>query len=249
MKRELAMGVHAVQALIDHAPDRIVRLWINKASQSTESIENKIRALGLAVERVDVSALDRRAAGVRHQGLIAEFIPRDPIDMGALQDLLQARTDSLVLVLDGVTDPHNLGACMRSAAAAGALAVVVPKDRAAGLSPVVRRAAAGAAELIPLAVVTNLARCLGLLADCGLWRIGLAGGASDSLYEAELGGPLALVLGSEGSGLRRLTRQHCDALVHIPMPGAMESLNVSVASGIALFEAVRVRASKRTVDR
>lgn len=241
MKRELAMGVHAVEALIDHAPDRLVRVWINKATKGTEKIENGLRSLGVAIEHSDAASLDRRAAGVRHQGVIAEFVPRQPIDQADLEDLIAGQHQPLVLVLDGVTDPHNLGACMRSAAAAAAHAVVVPKDRAAGLNPVVRRAAAGATELVPLAVVTNLARTLSTLAELGLWRIGLCGSGTSTLFEADLSGPLALVLGSEGSGLRRLTREHCDALVRIPMPGAMESLNVSVATGIALFEAVRVR--------
>lgn len=243
MKRDLAMGAHAVQALIDHAPDRLIRAWINKAGKGTAFIETGLRALGVAIERVDAAALDRRAAGVRHQGIIAEFIPREPIGLGDLENLIAQARQPLVLVLDGVTDPHNLGACMRSAAAAAAAAVVIPKDRAAGLSPVVRRAAAGAVELIPLAVVTNLARALDALAELGLWRIGLSGSSSDSLYRADLSGALALVLGSEGNGLRRLTRERCDALVRIPMPGAMESLNVSVATGIALFEAVRVRSA------
>lgn len=243
MKRDLATGFHAVESLLENAPDRIVRAWLNKSSKGTEKIALQLKAHGVPVERVDASALDRRAAGVRHQGVIAEFVPSAPIDLQDLQDLLAGQPKPMLLVLDGVTDPHNLGACMRSAAAAGALAVVVPKDRAAGLTPVARRAAAGAAERLPLAVVTNLARSLAALAEQGLWRIGLSGSGERSLYQADLQGPLALVLGSEGSGLRRLTRENCDELVHIPMPGAMESLNVSVAAGVALFEAVRVRSS------
>ena len=242
MKRELALGFHAVAALLAHAPDRVVRVWINKTSKDVEKFDFQLRSLGVPLERVDVAALDRRAAGLRHQGLIAEFIPQPPIDLAGVQQRLAAHEQPLVLVLDGVTDPHNLGACMRSAAAAGAIAVIVPKDRAVGLTPVTRRAAAGAAELIPLAKVTNLARSLAALGEQGLWRVGLAGQVERSLYEAHLKGSLALVLGSEGSGLRRLTRAHCDELVRIPMPGAMESLNVSVATGVALFEAVRVRA-------
>lgn len=235
------MGIHAVEALMSSAPDRLVRVWVNQSSKGAENLALGAESLGVPVERVTVSALDRRAAGVRHQGVIAEFIPRAPIDLQDLQHLLSAHQAPLVLVLDGVTDPHNLGACMRSAAAAGALAVVIPKDRAAGLTPVARRAAAGAAERLPLAVVTNLARSLAALAEQGLWRVGLTGSAERSLYQCDLQGPLALVLGSEGSGLRRLTRENCDELVSIPMPGAMQSLNVSVAAGVALFEAVRVR--------
>lgn len=243
MKRDLALGFHAVQGLIEHAPDRIVRAWINKSAKDTENLARVLEQAAVPVERVDVAALDRRAEGVRHQGVIVEFVPRPPMDLAGLEELLEAHQRPLLLVLDGVTDPHNLGACMRSAAAAGALAVVVPKDRAAGLTPVARRAAAGAAELIPLVVVTNLARTLAVLANRGIWRVGLSGHGERSLYQSDLTGPLALVLGSEGSGLRRLTREHCDELVRIPMPGSMESLNVSVAAGVALFEAVRVRAA------
>lgn len=243
MKRELALGFHSVEALLENAPDRLVRAWLNKTSKATENIAVKLEALGVPVEWVDAAALERRGQGVRHQGVIAEFVPRAPIDLHDLETLLAEHENPLLLVLDGVTDPHNLGACMRSAAAAGALAVIVPKDRAAGLTPVARRAAAGAAEQLPLAVVTNLARALARLAEVGLWRIGLSGSSQHSLYEADLRGPVALVLGSEGGGLRRLTRESCDELVRIPMPGAMESLNVSVAAGIALFEAVRARSS------
>jgi 23S rRNA (guanosine2251-2'-O)-methyltransferase len=173
---------------------------------------------------------------------VAEFKPRAPIDEHGLEALVAERGSRLLLlVLDGVQDPHNLGACLRSAAAAGADAVVVPKDRAAGMTPVTRRAAAGGAELVPLAAVTNLARTLRMLAEQGVWCVGLAGEAEGSLFDACLDGPLALVLGSEEKGLRRLTREHCDELVRIPMPGRMESLNVSVSAGIALFAVVRSR--------
>lgn len=237
------MGVHAVQALIDHAPERLVRAWINQSAKGLENVDQALRAIGVSIERVDAAVLDKRAGEVRHQGLIAEFLPREPIGLSELEQLVSEQNRPLLLVLDGVTDPHNLGACMRSAAAAAAHAVVVPKDRAVGINPVVRRAAAGATELVPLAVVTNLARSLRSLADLGVWRVGLCGTGSGSLYQTDLSGSLALVLGSEGSGLRRLTREHCDALVRIPMPGAMESLNVSVATGVALFEAVRVRSA------
>ena len=163
-----------------------------------------------------------------------------------LPDLLaQAGPDALVLVLDGVTDPHNLGACLRSAAAAKATAVVVPKDRAVGLTPVVRRASAGGADRVPLVAATNLARALRTLKDAGVWITGLAGDTDTSIYDIDLKGPVALVLGSEGEGMRRLTRETCDFVAKIPMPGPMESLNVSVATGVVLFEALRQRSAKR----
>lgn len=244
MKRELAMGVNAVSGLIEHAPERIVRAWIKPGGQRLDELARALKASGISFERSDELALDRMAGGVRHQGVIAEFQPREPVDDHGLKDLLDdAATDPLLLVLDGVQDPHNLGACLRSAAAAGATAVVIPRDRAARLTPAARRAAAGAAELMPLAVVANLARTLSVLGDHGIWRLGLDTEAPDgSLFDANLEGPLALVMGGEEKGLRQLTRKRCDALVRIPMPGTMESLNVSVAAGVALFAAVRVRA-------
>jgi 23S rRNA (guanosine2251-2'-O)-methyltransferase len=244
MKRELAMGINAVSGLIDQAPERLVRVWIKPGGHRLEALAQRLAGLEVTVEQADERALDKRSGGVRHQGVIAEFLARQAIDDHGLIDLLdQSDQAPLLLMLDGVQDPHNLGACLRSAAAAGALAVVIPKDRAVGLTPAARRAAAGAAELIPLAMVTNFARTLRMLADHGVWRLGLTGGEGKSLFEANLDGPLALVLGSEDKGLRRLTREHCDELAQIPMPGAMESLNVSVAAGVGLFEAVRARSA------
>jgi 23S rRNA (guanosine2251-2'-O)-methyltransferase len=242
MKRELAMGINAVEGLVDHAPERIVRVWIRRGNRRLQELEQRLSSSGMTIEHADDQALDRMAGKVRHQGVIAEFRPREPIDDQGLESLVEARGDQLlVLVLDGVQDPHNLGACMRSAAAANADAVVVPKDRAASLTPVVRRAAAGGAELVPLATVTNLARTLRMLAAHQVWRVGLAGEAQSSLFDARLDGPVALIMGSEEKGLRRLTREHCDELVRIPMPGQMESLNVSVSAGIALFSVIRSR--------
>jgi 23S rRNA (guanosine2251-2'-O)-methyltransferase len=162
-------------------------------------------------------------------------------DESRLRQLVADTAAPLLLVLDGVTDPHNLGACLRTADAAGVDAVVAPRDRAAGLGPTVRKVAAGAAESVPFVQVTNLARTLAWLAEAGVWRIGLAGEGEGTLHAADLRGPLALVLGSEGRGLRRLTREHCDLLLRIPMAGSVESLNVSVAAGVALFEARRQR--------
>ena len=150
----------------------------------------------------------------------------------------------LLLVLDGVTDPHNLGACLRSADAAGALAVIVPKDKSATLTPTVRKVACGAAEVIPLVAVTNLARTLEKLKQRGLWVVGTAGEAEQSLYQQDMTGPTILIMGAEGSGMRRLTRDLCDYLVHLPMTGSVSSLNVSVATGVCLFEAQRQRSVK-----
>ncbi len=242
MKRERVMGINAVDSLAEISPERIVRAWIRPGNRRLDLLEQKLIDRGVTVEHADDRALDRMAGKIRHQGVVAEFKPRAPIDDNGLEALVAERGGQLLLlVLDGVQDPHNLGACLRSAAAAGVDAVVVPKDRAAGMTPVTRRAAAGGAELVPLAVVTNLARTLRMLAEQGVWRVGLAGEAAGSLFDGRLDGPLALVMGSEEKGLRRLTREHCDELVRIPMPGRMESLNVSVSAGIALFAVVRRR--------
>ncbi len=241
MKRERAMGINAVDGLLRHAPERLVRAWLKRGNRRLDDLSARLTKAGVAVEETDDRGLDRLADGVRHQGVIAEFQPRQALDDHGLVDLLERSDETpLLLVLDEVQDPHNLGACLRTAAAAGVLAVIAPRDRAAGLTPAARRAAAGAAELVPLAQVTNLARSLALLADHGIWRLGLVGDADTSLYQANLEGPMALVLGSEERGLRRLTRERCDQLANIPMAGGIESLNVSVAAGVALFEARRV---------
>ncbi|RFF32245.1 23S rRNA (guanosine(2251)-2'-O)-methyltransferase RlmB [Wenzhouxiangella sediminis] len=242
MKRELAMGINAVEGLLRHAPERIVRAWLKPAGRRIGELEADLRAAGVAVERAEERALDRMAGKVRHQGVIAEFTPRQPGDDRRLQELLESIDErALFLVLDGVQDPGNLGACLRTAAAAGVTAVVIPRNKAVGLTPAARRAAAGAAERVELVVVTNLARSLRALADHGVWRVGLAAGTGNSLFGARLDGALALVLGGEEGGMRRLTREHCDELVEIPMPGEIESLNVSVAAGVALFAAVERR--------
>lgn len=192
--------------------------------------------------------LASEAFSARHQGVVAALdagLAGSPGDLrwseARLIKAVRGHARALVLVLDGVTDPHNLGACLRSADAAGATAVVIPKDRAADLTGAVRKVACGATETVPLVRVTNLARCLDKLKAAGLWLFGAAGEAREDLYAKDLTGPLALLMGSEGAGLRRLTREHCDFLVRLPMAGAVSSLNVSVATGICLFEIARQR--------
>jgi 23S rRNA (guanosine2251-2'-O)-methyltransferase len=188
------------------------------------------------------AALDRMTGGARHQGVVARYNAPSALAESALSGLAEkAGREALFLVLDGVTDPHNFGACLRSAEAAGAAAVIVPKDRAVGVTPTVRRASAGAADRVPIVSATNLARALKALKDAGVWMVGLAGDAVQSVYEVDLDGPIAFVLGSEGEGMRRLTREHCDFIAKIPMRGEVESLNVSVSTGIVLFEALRQR--------
>ncbi len=185
--------------------------------------------------------LDQLAGMDRHQDVIAELEDRSlgEADLGAVLD--EAGRDMLVLVLDGVQDPHNLGACLRTAEAAGVHAVIVPKDRSAGLTPVVRKTSAGASEVVPVLQVTNLARVLRSLKERGIWLAGTSDSAGEDIYQRDLTGPLALVMGSEGKGLRRLTAELCDFLVRIPMAGVIESLNVSVATGVCLYEIRRQR--------
>jgi 23S rRNA (guanosine2251-2'-O)-methyltransferase len=186
--------------------------------------------------------LDRLAGDERHQGACLQIRSAGVLGEGALDDLLDAATTPpFLLVLDGVQDPHNLGACLRTADAVGVTAVIVPKDRAAGMSATVRKVASGAAETVPLIQVTNLARTLRWLKEREIWIVGTDDQADHSLYASKLTGPLAIVLGAEGTGLRRLTRENCDALVSIPMRGVVESLNVSVATGVLLYEALRQR--------
>lgn len=245
MKRELIGGIHAIEALIEHAPERIIRLWAKPGAGRVDEVVAAARGSGIAVESCDEAALDRRLPDVVHQGLVAEFTPKPPWDEHALVEQVSQADAPLVVMLDGVQDPHNLGAILRSAAACGALAVVTTKDRASGLTPAARKASAGASEWLPTAVVTNLSRTLETLKKAGLWSIGLEMSAGESMFSEAvddwLAGPVVLVVGSEGQGLRKLTAQHCDRLVHIPMPGAMESLNVSVAAAVALFSVVRAR--------
>ncbi|WP_225776032.1 23S rRNA (guanosine(2251)-2'-O)-methyltransferase RlmB [Pseudomonas sp. Marseille-Q5115] len=240
---EKIYGVHAVEALLRHHPRRVKHIWLSEGRS-----EPRLQALlQLASEhRVTVGSAERReldawVEGV-HQGVVADVSPSQVWGEAMLDELLDRHEGPpLLLVLDGVTDPHNLGACLRTADAAGALAVIIPKDKSATLTPVVRKVACGAAEVIPLVAVTNLARSLEKLQQRGLWVVGTAGEAEKEIYQQDMTGPLVLVMGAEGKGMRRLTREHCDHLVKLPMSGSVSSLNVSVATGVCLFEAVRQR--------
>jgi 23S rRNA (guanosine2251-2'-O)-methyltransferase len=239
-------GLHSVRMLLERQPQRISRLSVQKERDDARMREvlQLAQQLGIAIEWRSLPELTALAGSERHQGVLAHVHATDALGEGALDALLDAASSApLLLVLDGVQDPHNLGACLRTAEAAGVTAVIVPRDRAAGLSPTVRKVACGAAEIVPLIQVVNLARTLKWLRQRQVWIVGTDDQASQTLYEADLKGPLALVLGAEDAGLRRLTRESCDLLVSIPMQGVVESLNVSVATGITLFEAVRQRQS------
>jgi len=243
-KRVLA-GFHAVTARLRHAPESIEALYVDGARRDGRMQQLLDRAQGAAV-RVTVAdgeRLQRMAAGSTHQGVVA--LCREVELARSLDDVLaQANARTLLLLLDGVTDPRNLGACMRTAEAAGAQALIVPRDRSASLTPVVAAASAGASETLPLIAVTNLARAMDEIREAGVWIVGAAGEAEQTLYQIDLTGPLAWALGAEGQGLRRLTREKCDWLARIPLQGQTESLNVSVATGVCLFETLRQRQAK-----
>ncbi len=244
---ELVFGLHSVSALLEHAPERFIELWCLKGREDDRimPIINLARQFGVSVQFMHRKALDDKSEGEQHQGVIARVKPGKLFTENDLEDIVEQTLGKnelpFILILDGVTDPHNLGACLRNADAAGVQAIVVPKDNAARITATVRKVAVGAAETIPLVQVTNLTRSMKALQGMGIWIIGTAGEATQSLYDCKLQGPMALVMGAEGKGMRRLTRETCDELIKLPMAGSVSSLNVSVASGICLFEIVRQR--------
>ena len=240
-------GIHAVQALLNKAPERITHLYLlaGRQDKRMEAIASLAKQAQINIVLRDRNFLDQLCEG-QHQGVVALAQASRSYNEQDLMSLIRASEhDPLILVLDGVTDPHNLGACMRTADAVGVDAVVVPKDNSAGLNDVARKVACGAAETVPLVVVTNLARCLKKMQDLGIWLIGTDGDASKAVYDEVLTGPRAVIMGAEGKGMRRLTRELCDDLVFIPMQGSVSSLNVSVATGVVLYEVLRQRKAQR----
>ncbi len=245
MSHDIVCGVHAVELLLKKSVDQVIKVYLQANRQDAKS--QKLASLAakhhIPVVRWDKSKLDKMTDD-SHQGIIAEIAntgSRVQTENDLYSLVEQHEQNILLLVLDGVTDPHNLGACMRTADAAGVHGVVVPKDKAVGLNSTVRKVACGAAETVPFFAVTNLVRALKSLQDLGVWIIGTAGEAQQDIYQAKLTGPMALVMGAEEKGMRRLTREHCDELIKIPMAGSVSSLNVSVATGVCLFEIVRQR--------
>jgi len=242
---QLIYGIHAVESAIKSAPSRVKALWVDRKrhDKRLEMLVAEADAAKLKLSTLTRDELTKMAGVDRHQGVVAEVSVQQAGSESMLESILTELDESpFLLILDGVQDPHNLGACLRSAEAAGVHAVIAPKDRACGLTPTVRKVSSGASEQIPFILVTNLARTLRQLQDNGVWVVGTAlHRDSRSIYETDLKGPLALVLGAEEKGIRRLTAETCDALIHIPMAGSVESLNVSVATGITLFEALRQR--------
>lgn len=242
---EQIYGIHAVKAFLDNAPERLIEVFVLKGREDKRltPLLTALQRYGIAVQQVNRQTLDNKAQGEVHQGIIARIMPAKELNENDLDTILAAKSAPLLLILDGVTDPHNLGACLRTADAAGVDAVIVPKDKSAQLTATARKVACGAAETMPLIRVTNLARTMRELQARQIWIVGTAGEASENLYQTKLNGAIALVMGAEGEGMRRLTREHCDQLVSIPMAGSVSSLNVSVATGVCLFEIVRQRAA------
>ncbi|MFT7492120.1 MAG: 23S rRNA (guanosine2251-2'-O)-methyltransferase [Pseudohongiellaceae bacterium] len=244
--RQTVYGFHAVEALLKNPKNTITTLYLlsGRTDKRLNSLQ-KLASQAITIEWVARDVLDTMV-DANHQGVVAQIASiSESYDEGYLKShlpkLIDAGIQPFILVLDGITDPHNLGACLRSAEAAGVQFVVVPKDNSAPLNAVVSKVACGAAEVIPLIRVTNLSRTLQWLQQQGVWILGAAGEAEQHHFQADLKGPLAIVMGSEGKGLRRLTREYCDGLMRIPMVGSVSSLNVSVATGVCLFEALRQR--------
>jgi 23S rRNA (guanosine2251-2'-O)-methyltransferase len=246
MSNEFVYGIHAVNALLVRDPVRLIEAYVLKGrvDERLLPVINELQRLGISVQQMGRKTLDDKAQGANHQGVIAKVKPAKQLNEHDLDIIIENTDMPLLLVLDGVTDPHNLGACLRNADAAGVAAVIVPKDKSAPLTATVSKVACGAAETVPLIRVTNLARTMKALQEKGIWFVGTAGEATHDIYEAKLTGPLAIVMGAEGDGMRRLTRETCDDLIKIPMAGSVSSLNVSVATGVCLFEAVRQRLNR-----
>jgi 23S rRNA (guanosine2251-2'-O)-methyltransferase len=248
---EKVYGIHAVRALLTRHAARVraVTLAEQRDDPRVAELETLARDAGKPVKRVPATMFKQLFGDAVHQGVFVDVEPLAPWHedelVGGITAALETKKVPFVLVLDGVQDPHNLGACLRTADACGALAVVIPKDRAVQMNATVRKVAAGAAETTPLAVVTNLARALRLLKEAGLWIVGADADAPKLAHESDLAGPVAIVMGAEGAGLRQLTRETCDLLVRLPQAGSVESLNVSVATGMLLYEAVRQRLAGR----
>jgi 23S rRNA (guanosine2251-2'-O)-methyltransferase len=239
----ILFGIHAVHSLLTRHPSRVIQLYIleERNDQKFRDILALAKSTGIKVQTVSRQHLDKLTENEVHQGIAAECHKPVAANENDLKQIVSGCAKPFLLILDGIQDPHNLGACLRSADAAGVDAVIVPKDKSVGITPTVSKVASGAAESVPFIAVTNLARTLRDLKEAGVWLFGAAGEAEQSIYQADFTGPLGLVLGAEGQGMRRLTKEHCDVLLNIPMHGSVSSLNVSVATGIFLFEAVRQR--------
>ena len=242
MSQSYIYGFHAIRKMLQHSPQSCIELLCTEArNPRLLSLIASARQAGLSIRFESREVLSNLSGNTKHQGCVMQIADESPNALTLEQLLQQNNERSLYLVLDGVQDPHNLGACLRTADATGVDAVIIPKDRSAGLTATVRKVAAGGAETVPLIEVTNISRCLKEMKKAGIWIYGTSGEAMTSLYEFQYDSPVALVMGAEGDGLRRLTAEQCDHLIKLPMLGAVESLNVSVATGVCLYEILRSR--------
>lgn len=248
MKSSKIYGLHSVQAALDYSPGKIKTAWADgsRKDKHLTKIISDLSALGIQSEQTDKKKLDRFAEGNNHQGIVIEIeMPGELTETDLKTAVENLSSTALFLVLDNVQDPHNLGACLRTADATGVHGVIITKDNATGITPTVCKVASGAAETVPVYQVTNLSRTLRWLKEQGLWIIGAAGETTQNIYQTDLTSPIALVVGAEGKGLRRLTKEQCDVLVSLPMLGSVESLNLSVATGVLLYETLRQRLSAK----
>lgn len=239
---EIIYGIHAIEGILERSPERIIEIFVvqNRDDKRLTSLIKQLESLRIAVKVANRKYLDEQTGQGVHQGIMARIKEGRNYHENDLPDLIEKTEKPFILILDGITDPHNLGACIRTADAAGVDFIIVPKDRSAPLNATAKKVACGAAESVPVIKVTNLARTLRMLqSDYQIWIVGTAGEAEHTIYEARLTKPIALIMGAEGEGMRRLTKEHCDELVSIPMSGLVSSLNVSVATGICLFEVNR----------
>jgi 23S rRNA (guanosine2251-2'-O)-methyltransferase len=244
MKLTKIVGIHAAQAALNYSPKKITRVWLNteRSDKRLETLLETLSELNVPLEKVDRKKLDKLADGMNHQGVVLEVSLPEELSENELKTAVEHLTDpALFLVLDNVQDPHNLGACLRTADATKVHGIIITKDNAVGITPTVCKVASGAAETVPVYIVTNLARTLRWLKGEGVWIIGTAGEAEQTLYQTDFKIPMALVIGAEEKGMRRLTREQCDVLVKLPMLGTVESLNLSVATGVLLYEVLRQR--------
>lgn len=244
-RTEQIFGLHAVNQMLETSPDRILNVWIQEAinSESVRAIHEEVNNSGLAVQIVPRSTLSRMTKNQNHQGVIIEVKPLKKKTDNDLDDVLEQNKDNnpLYLILDSVQDPHNLGACIRTADAAGVTAIIIPKDRSASINETVRKVASGAVENVMVISVVNLVRAVKKIKVAGVWVVGTAGDAEQSIYDMNLKVPTAIIMGGEGKGMRESIHKECDYVASLPILGQIESLNVSVATGVVLYEVIRQR--------
>lgn len=237
-------GIHAIQAALDFSANKIHKIWVDqqRKDKGLSELSNQLRSLGLPIEKCDRKKLDKMAGDKNHQGIVAEIEMPAVHSEDELKQFIKTTDETpFFLVLDQVQDPHNLGACLRTADAAGVHGIIITKDNSSGITPIVCKVASGAAETVAVYQVTNLARSLRWLKENNIWVMGTTSEAEQTIFDADLTIPLALVMGSEGTGMRRLTQEQCDFLVKLPMVGQVESLNISVAAGVMIYEVFKQR--------